>query len=86
MLKTQEIRIKAPSGRDDVVISIQLRESDDIREKTVHELDAEKMVHAFWRGLPFNTVNALTRLLIEAQEDCGFGWWASFKKKKGWIE
>lgn len=85
MLKTREIRIKAPSGRDDIIISVQL-EGADIEEKTINELDAEKIVDVFWRGLPYNTVNALTRLLIEAQEGASFGWWNNFKKEKGWIK
>lgn len=85
MLRRQEIRIKAPSGRDDMIISVQLQ-GPNIPEKTINELDAEKMVDVFWRGLPYNTVNALTRLLIEAQEGADFGWWNSFKKEKGWIK
>jgi len=85
MLKTREIRIKAPSGRDDMVISVELFESK-IQAKTEYELDAEKIVDAFWRGLPDKTVRALICLLIEAQENADFGWWTSFKKKKGWIK
>jgi len=85
MLRRREIRIKAPSGRDDMIISVELQ-SSDIPDKTINELDAEKMVDVFWRGLPYNTVNALTRLLIEAQENADFGWWNSFKEGKGWIK
>lgn len=85
MLKTGEIRIKGASSRGDIIISASLHESE-MREKTRYESDAEKLVDLFWKGLPFNTVKALTCLLVETLEDADFGWWENFKKEKGWIE